>query len=204
MLVREVMSTSVRSVSAGAAVDEAMRLLSTHRITSLPVVEGEAGVDGRVVGILSEADVLRHVLSGDPRAHLRPIASTSTPVVARVVRDLMTAEPYLTRPGADVREVAEAMLAHGWKSVPVVDAGALVGVLSRSDVVRALSRGDEAIAADLAQAYASIGRSAWQVRVDSGVAQVTGPVTAAEQAIARASGLAVLGVRDVVHPDGVG
>lgn len=201
MLVREVMSTSVRSVSAGAAVDEAMLLLSTHRITSLPVVDGEAGVDGRVVGILSEADVLRHVMSGDPRASLRPV--TSRAPAARVVRELMTAEPYLTRPGADVREVAEAMLAHGWKSVPVVDAGALVGVLSRSDVVRALSRGDEAIAADLAQAYASIGRASWQVRVDAGVAQVTGPVTAAEQAIARSSGLAVLGVRDVVCPDAV-
>ena len=185
MLVREVMSMSVRSVSAGAAVDEAMLLLSTHRITSLPVVDGEAGVDGRVVGILSEADVLRHVMSGDPRASLRPV--TGRAPAARVVRELMTAEPYLTRPGADVREVAEAMLAHGWKSVPVVDAGALVGVLSRSDVVRALSRGDEAIAADLAQAYACIGRASWQVGVDAGVAQVTGPVTAAEQAIARSA-----------------
>jgi len=201
VLVREVMSTSVRSVSAGAAVDEAMLLLSTHRITSLPVVDGEAGVDGRVVGILSEADVLRHVISGDPRASLRPV--TGRAPAARVVRELMTAEPYLTRPGADVREVAEAMLAHGWKSVPVVDAGALVGVLSRSDVVRALSRGDEAIAADLAQAYACIGRASWQVGVAAGVAQVTGPVTAAERAIARSSGLAVLGVRDVVCPDAV-
>ncbi len=202
MLVREVMSTSVRSVSAGAAVDEAMRLLSSHRITSLPVVEGEAGVDGRVVGILSEADVLRHVLSGDPRASLRPVTTRGR--AAQVVRELMSAAPYLTRPGADVREVAEAMLAHGWKSVPVVDAGRLVGVVSRSDVVRALSRGDEAIAADLTQAYASIGRTSWGVRVDAGVAHVTGPATSSDQAIARSSGLAVLGVRDVVCPDVVG
>ena len=202
MLVREVMSTSVRAVSAGASVDEAMRMLSTHRITSLPVVDGAPDVDGQVVGILSEADVLRHVLSGDPRAHLRPV--TTRDPAPRVVRDLMTAGPYLTRPAADVREVAEAMLEHGWKSVPVVDAGRLVGVVSRSDVVRALSRDDEAIAADLADAYAAIGRASWQVRVDAGVAHVTGPVTAAEQAIAGASALAVLGVRDVVCHDAVG
>ena len=100
--------------------------------------------------------------------------------------------------------MAEAMLAHGWKSVPVVDAGRLVGVVSRSDVVRALSRGDEAIAADLTQAYASIGRTSWGVRVDAGVAHVTGPATSSDQAIARSSGLAVLGVRDVVCPDVVG
>jgi len=201
VLVREVMSTSVRSVSAGATVEEAMRLLSTHCITSLPVVEGAADVDGRVVGILSEADVLRHVLSGDPRAHLRPV--TTRDAAPRVVREVMTAEPFLTRPAADLREVAEAMLAHGWKSVPVVDAGRLVGVVSRSDVVRALSRGDEGIAADLVDAYSANGWASWQVHVDAGVAHVTGPVTADERAIARASALAVMGVRDVVCHDAV-
>ncbi len=58
--IREIMTTPVLSIRVGASVEEAARLMRQHRIGSLPVVEA-----GRVVGILTETDLLRHIVRAD-------------------------------------------------------------------------------------------------------------------------------------------
>ena len=85
MLVREIMTSPAHKVDESASLEEALQTLVTARVTSLPVVDG----GGRLVGIISEADVLREHLAPDPRAHIRPflpdsdpLPTTSAPVVS--------------------------------------------------------------------------------------------------------------------------
>jgi CBS domain-containing protein len=192
MLVKEVMSTQVAVVAESSRVDDALRLLVERRVTSLPVVAD----DGAVIGILSEADLLDHLLSRDPRAHQIPVAASHSEP-PRFVRDLMTTSVHVTRPDEDVSDLAELMLRHGWKSVPVVERGRLVGMVSRSDVVRALARPEAWIRHEIQAVLSELGHSTWEVDVESGVATVTGPATPAERVAAQAAILSVPGVRQV-------
>nr|WP_260415614.1 CBS domain-containing protein [Actinoplanes digitatis] len=83
----------------------------------------------------------------------------------------------VTRPGADVAEVADQMLRNDVRSMPVVDDDErLVGIISRRDILRAMVRGDDVLAAEVQHRldeYAD-GRSRWTATVEDGVATVTG------------------------------
>jgi len=83
-----------------------------------------------------------------------------------------------------------------WKSLPVVRHGRLVGVVSRSDVVRALSRPDAAVQRDVETVLTAAVRDSWQVDVDAGVVTFTGaPAASTAVELARS----VVGVRAVRH-----
>lgn len=143
MLVSDVMTSPALSVPRGAPIEVAIAILGRSSISSLPVVD-EAGA---VVGIVSEGDVLRDQLPRDPRAHLR--ASLPTLARDRTVDDVMTAGPHCVSPGTDSSEVAQLLARQGWKSLPVVDDDRhLVGVVSRSDILRVMAVPD----ADLVEA----------------------------------------------------
>jgi CBS domain-containing protein len=142
MLVREIMTSPAYSVLEGATLEEALKLMATSRVTSLPVVDG----GGRVVGIISEADLLKSDLEPDPRAHVRPTRQATTSPLA-TVGQVMTPHPHTVREDTDVAELAHTFATTHWKSVPVVREELLQGVVSRSDVIRAMSRTDEQIAA---------------------------------------------------------
>jgi len=88
-----------------------------HRHTALPVVDGES----RLVGILSEADIL-----SDPHAGRAAHASVGA---------LMTRTPLTVHLDATVGEARALVADRGLRTVPVVDGDRLVGVLSRSDLV---------------------------------------------------------------------
>jgi len=72
----------------------------------------------------------------------------------------MTAGPYVTRGDEDVSDLLRVMADHGWKGIPVVSQGCLVGVVSRSDVVHALSRPDSGIR----DMFVELGRTEWRRR----------------------------------------
>jgi len=192
MLVKDVMSTHPVTVTAHTGIKAAMTKLAYVGVTSLPVVDEEQ----RLCGILSEADMIRGV-ADDPRAHERPI--TIRPVTApRTVDDVYTRAPIAARPQDDVTAAVDLMAAKGFKSLPVVDdQQRLVGMISRSDVVRALARDDDAIAADICRLFADLGHSGWAVKVTSGSVEITGPGDAALGSLAHALTRTVPGVVEV-------
>ncbi len=196
MRVSDIMTTTVRAVSPSTTVDDALELLLTHRLTSLPVV---APGDGRVVGVVSEADVVRALVRRDPRAHARPVVDAAAE--PQYVRQLMSSPAGTVTSRDDVQDVLERLAQHGWKSAPVVDGGRLVGVVSRSDVVRALHRPDDVLTAAVDEVLWDVGGVRWRVQVRDGVATITGPETAADRDVAERAARTVAGVRHVVVVD---
>jgi CBS domain-containing protein len=192
MLVREIMTSPAYSVREGASLEAALAMMATGRVSSLPVVDGA----GRVVGIISEADVLKEGLEPDPRAHMRLVPPPSRPLPATVA-EVMTPLPYTVREDSDVSELASVFARTGWKSVPVVRDERLLGVVSRSDVIRAMARPDIEIAEEISTAFGEIGLKAWHADVLAGVVHVTGTASDRERAAAMSIVQSVRGVRRV-------
>ena len=162
MLVADVMTSPAVSLRRGTPLDDAIQLLGAAGISALPVVDGEL----RVVGIVSEADILREPLPRDPRAHLRP--SESTPRRDRTVDDVMTVDAVCVTAHADCSDVALALADTGWKSMPVVADGRLIGMVSRSDILRSLAVPDAVITQAVLGAFAAAGHPEWAAVVSSG------------------------------------
>lgn len=192
MLVREIMTSPAYSVHEGSSIEAALRVLATARVSSLPVVDPQE----RVVGIISEADLLKDRLEPDPRAHMRLVAPPAGPMLATVAQ-VMTAHPYTVREDHDVAELARTFARTSWKCVPVVRGDVLLGVVSRSDVIRAMARPDNEIHADISQAFAEIGLRTWHVDVTFGVVHITGTTSDHERAAATSIAQSVRGVRRV-------
>ena len=149
MKVRDVMTEGVVSVSPDATLKEVAELLSGHRISGLPVVDGER----RVVGVVSEADIVRRE-AGDDRTRgvlgwlllERPPARLD----ARTAGEAMTSPPIVIRPDRDVADAARLMTEQVVNRLPVVDADQrIVGIVTRADLVRVFVRSDEEIAREL-------------------------------------------------------
>ena len=192
MLVHEIMTSPAYSVPMGASLEAAMRMMATARVSSLPVVDD----GGCVVGIISEADVLGEGLEPDPRAHMRPVSPQSRPLPATVA-EVMTARPYTVREDNDVADLALVFARTGWKSVPVTRGEALLGVVSRSDLIRAMARPDIEIAVEIATAFGEIGLKGWHAEVFAGVAHITGTASERERAAATSIVQSVRGIRRV-------
>ncbi len=131
MLVREVMTADPITVTPDTSINSALWQLSRLRVTSLPVV----GDQERLCGIVSEADLIRDAVA-DPRAQERPV-EVHPMGPQRTVEDVYTRAPVTVRPEDDVATAVDLMSAKGFKSLPVVDdQHRVVGIVSRSDVVR--------------------------------------------------------------------
>jgi CBS domain-containing protein len=192
MLVREIMTSPAYSVDEGASVESALQMMAAAKVTSLPVVDR----GGHVVGILSESDLLQERLEPDPRAHMRLVPSPSG-ALSTTVSDVMTVRPHTVREDSDVAELARTLARTGWKSAPVVRGDVLLGVVSRSDVIRAMARPDNEIRDEIARAFGEVGLSAWHAEVTAGVVHVTGTASDRERAAATSIAQSVIGVRRV-------
>jgi len=195
MLVREIMTSPAYSVHEDATLEAAMQMMATARVTGLPVVDG----DERVVGIISEADLLKADLEPDPRAHMLRAAPGSRPsgLLPASVSQVMTSHPHTVREDSDVAELAHTFAHTSWKSVPVVRGGMLLGVVSRSDVIRAMARSDTDISAEISRILEEIGMPSWRVQVALGVVHLTGTASDRERAAATSIAQSVRGVRRV-------
>ena len=131
LLVRDIMTEQPRSVSGDVLARDAAREMVRSRLGGLPVVDAE----GRVIGILSERDLLRHLLTN----YLGDAASAKTPIpTGRVVRDVMNRQVLCVSAEQPLSEVAALMANKDVDRVPVVRDGKLVGFLTRGDIVRKL------------------------------------------------------------------
>jgi CBS-domain-containing membrane protein len=133
-------------------VKHAVRLLDEHRITAMPVVDEE----GRLVGVVSEADVLRDSLPPDRRTHER-LVEIAAPPVHLLVTDVMTHLPMSVSPDDDLSQAVELMVDTQVKSLPVVASDRVVGMVSRRDVIAVLARQDDLIEAEVDEALRRAG-----------------------------------------------
>jgi CBS domain-containing protein len=129
MKVAEIMRTTLETIGPDVTVAEAVTTLAEQHVSGLPVVERR----DRLVGVISMTDVLQ-LLSEASDAERRGAILDTT-----LVREIMTAKPVTVDPDADVHDAARQMLYGEIHRVFVEYDGALVGVLSQSDIVGAVA-----------------------------------------------------------------
>src|SRR5690606_8514615 len=140
MQASDVMSTPVISVTEDTSVAEVARLLLRHGISAMPVL----GANGRLLGIVSEGDLVRRVesgtereaswwlrLFGDSEERVRDYAKTH----GRRVTDVMTREVTTVNEDASLPEIAALLERRRIKRVPVMRGGEVVGIVSRANLL---------------------------------------------------------------------
>jgi CBS-domain-containing membrane protein len=165
MRARELMTRPVVTVGPDALVKEAARLLVTHGFAVLPVVDA----DDRLLGVITEADLLRNRLLPDPRELIHDRPSEPTPPAPPEVAGVMTTEVVTATPDTHAAELGRLMVNRHLRAVPVVDGDRLMGIVSRVDVLRTIARDDDVIARDVAGHLSAAGRRRWDVAVADGV-----------------------------------
>ena len=144
MLVRDVMVAPVITVGPSATVQEVAKLFLEKHISAVPVLD----TSGKLVGIVSEGDLLHRVEAGTERYRswwLRALTDSDTLAAeyvkshSRKVSDVMTRDVITTSPHAPLHEVAAVMENHAVKRLPVLENGQLVGVVSRANLLQAVA-----------------------------------------------------------------
>jgi CBS domain-containing protein len=147
--VQEVMTTEVVAVLTNTSFSEIVARLVGDRVTAVPVLDS----DGKVVGIVSDADlVIKEAtpdMSGEARlpGHRRHRRKAGASTAAEV----MSAPARTIWPTATVADAAQLMAEYHIRRLPVVDPadGHLVGIVSRADLLRVYLRSDEGIKAEI-------------------------------------------------------
>jgi CBS domain-containing protein len=175
MQARDIMNSPAVTVTTETTVKYAAKLLASNGFTTLPVLDG----DGRLIGILTEADVMRGRFPRDPRYHHAfdgdILGADETPQVPAVAVDAVMTTPAIGMgAGADVVDVVTAMLSACVRSMPIVDGSRVVGIVTRRDLMRALVRDDDrTIAADVRHRLAMYGGpDRWTVDVHDGAVAI--------------------------------
>jgi CBS domain-containing protein len=167
---RDAMTRNVITIAPDSLVKRAAEVMAERGFAALPVVDR----DGNLVGIVAEGDVLRDRLPPDPRLHLRRETAANQSVPALLVRDVMTAEVRSVDASADIADVARMFVDQHLRSVPVLEHGRTVGIVSRRDLLRTLSRPDDTIRADLLRVVEDYTgeTGCWDIAVAEGAATV--------------------------------
>jgi CBS domain-containing protein len=151
LTVSDVMTRTVVSVNGFAPFKDIVRKMQEHRVSAVPVVDE----DDIVLGIVSEGDLILKEdadLEGEPRfldgAHRRRDRSKAT---GRIASELITAPAITIGPDATLGEAARLMHRHAVKRLPVVDphGGSILGIVSRSDLLKVFLRTDAEIAQEI-------------------------------------------------------
>jgi CBS domain-containing protein len=210
MHAKDLMTAAPVHVTPETSVWNAISLMFDRGISGLPVVD-DAGV---VCGILTEGDLLKrsalnlpsHVLPETrDEAFFQAYLETHGPAVG----DCMTRKVISVGPETPVFDLVALMRNHNVKRLPVLDDGRLVGIVSRCDVIRAISmardvtaRGDEALRLAVAtrlQSELGLGPDHIAVQVRDGLTEITAaPGSQAQQRAVRVVAESVAGVAGVV------
>ncbi len=140
----DLMTTAIVSVAIGACVRDVARLLLENRISAVPVL----GADQQLLGMVSEGDLVGRndadrvarrdwwlALLGDAQ----PLAEPLEALVARPVEQVMRAPVMTIEAQAPLHEIAEMFRVYDIKRLPVMRGGRVAGIVSRSDLVRAMA-----------------------------------------------------------------
>ncbi|SIT35526.1 putative signal-transduction protein with CBS domains [Paraburkholderia piptadeniae] len=209
----DVMTPSVICAQPEMTVQEAAKRLVENRISGMPVTDAS----GALVGIVSEGDLLHRIETGTETrrsrwielfSSTRDLASTFVKEHGRVVADVMTTSVISVDEHTPVVEIAEVMEKRHVKRVPVLREGKLVGIVTRSNLIRALAsapapaqQGSTVSDREIADAiFAALRDKRWalakeNVIVKDGVAHLWGAIQS--EAEERALCIAALEVRGV-------
>jgi CBS domain-containing protein len=204
--VDDVMTRRVATVQVGAPFKDVARLLAERKISAVPVLDN----DGKLVGVVSEADLLRkEQYHEDAMPTRRRFGSRRERVFRAKARgdfagDVMTTPAITVGPEASVVEAAKVMIERNVKRLPVVDFdGCLVGIVSRADLLWVFLRPDDEIAEEIrTEVFAQVllQEPTYTVTVNNGIVMLSGRLdrrSAVE--IAERLVRAVDGVVDVVN-----
>ena len=143
MIVADIMTHPALAIGPEAPLLQAIRLMTGHRVSGLPVV----GPEGQILGVLTEGDLLRRAETGTAGDQpgwlagiLRP-GRTAQQYVAthgRRVGDVMTTEVIAVTEDTSLADAVDLMQRHRVRRLPVLRDGKLLGVVSRADLVRHL------------------------------------------------------------------
>ena len=117
MLAKDIMTRQVTTVTSNITAQELAKIFTKHNITGAPVVDKK----GKVAGIVSDGDILTKK--------------------GKRVSSLMSTQSISVAEDTSVEEIADLMTAHKIKRVPVLNGEKLVGIVSRTDIVRAIAMG---------------------------------------------------------------
>ena len=116
MMVKDVMVKDVKTIEKGSSIKEAAEKMTEMRIGSLIVTDST----GKMVGIVTESDILKVVASGKS--------------ISLVVDEVMTKQVYYVKPEDDIRDAADIMIKNKVKKLPVISGSALIGIVTMTDI----------------------------------------------------------------------
>lgn len=142
----DIMTSQVITVTRETTIKELAELFVQHRISSLPVVDGE----GKLVGMVTETDLIEQ----DRNLHIPTVISLFDGVfyleserkleeqlkkmTGKTVADIFTAKVETAGPGMPISTIADIMSANRYNAVPVVENGKLIGIVARIDLIRTM------------------------------------------------------------------
>jgi CBS domain-containing protein len=143
MTIGDFMSRRVIVVSPDTSIVGAAKLMLEHKVSGLPVLDAA----GHVVGIVSEHDLLRETDDGRHGPHWlqlmierAELADEAARFHDRKVKEVMTPNPITIAATSSLGEACRLIADRGIKRLPVVENGKLVGIIARTDLVRALAQ----------------------------------------------------------------
>ncbi len=139
----DIMTREVVAASPDTPVRDVAKLMIDHHISGVPVIDA-----GKLVGIISENDLLRRIELGTEKTRSRwlQFLTSDDTLLAEYVhargpqaRDVMSMDVVTVPPDAPVAAIAEIMASRHIKRIPVVEGGKVVGIVSRANLVQALA-----------------------------------------------------------------
>jgi CBS domain-containing protein len=141
MKVAQLMTRDLATITGEETMKAAARIMVERKVSGLPVVDA----DGVLVGVISEGDVLHQEALRNPSTTFWGLFRRSADF-SRIVSEAMTTKVVTISPESDHSDAARLMESAGVKRLPVVaEDGTLVGIVSRSDVLRVFGRPDSQI-----------------------------------------------------------
>lgn len=127
MKAADVMSAPVRVIAPSETVAYARRLMVRHHISRLPVIDG-----GSLCGIVTKKDLAYRLRQSEPAWRRRPIDQIPIRIIA-------VPDPVTVSPSTSIREIASVFLEHSFSGVPVVEGDDVVGIVTKSDLMKSAS-----------------------------------------------------------------
>jgi CBS-domain-containing membrane protein len=179
MKVQQIMTSDVLTIGPEAEIRDVARLFVEHGISGLPV----CGARREILGVVSEGDILFKEQGPRGQSMLARFGGKAPKELEKAlavkVSEAMTAPAITTSPYTSVAQAARLMSEHGINRLPVVRGGELVGIVTRTDLVRAFVRSDEDIRQEIVEDV--LRKTLWlevpeviQVNVDRGAVRLYG------------------------------